>query len=487
MNTMVATPARPAAPLQPLVAGYVGSVIALGLAAFVPVIGQLPGANPAVIVAWTLACLVGELFHMPTPTRRGQISMATPFHLAMAMVLSPVEFLPAIWISRVTVKGLIQQQPWYRVLFNAAQVTLAVCVAWVIWQWPDSINTQWTRAGHWDARVVGSASLAFLAAGAAYYLVNTLAVSAVIALTGGGRWLEAWRTNYGYAVEILSTVALLLLAPAVAASVAMFGLFGLAILMAPVAAIHAAGRSFRRLEQDREEIIESERLSAKSEIATQVGFQMTRALTSISGGIQLLAMRRPDLSDAEFRRRVDDIRHTIDEIGTLSRGLTEFSRGSFSPDWIDPATIISRSLAFLKSEGRLSGVRVETVVESPEQATFVDAVQMQMLMINLLRNCAEAIEKSHTHPGWIWVRVRRDRARHAVEFLVEDNGPGLPPGREGRIFEPGFNTRSGRPNLGLSTVHRIVRNHDGSIEATTRPGGGTRIRVILPAPSHREN
>ncbi|HEX7880595.1 MAG TPA: ATP-binding protein [Candidatus Eisenbacteria bacterium] len=486
MSTLAVPAPRSAAPLPIWAALYVALVNALGLAAILPVLALLPDANVGIIAAWSGACLAGELLNMPTPTRRGQISMATSFHLAMALVLSPVEFLPVVWISRLAVKGLIQRQAWYRAMFNAAQVAVSVCVAWLLWRsiQPAGLNS---LAGG-DAGSIGGAAGAspgFLAAAFGYYIANTFSVSGIIALTGGGRLLDAWRINYGYPVEILGTVALLLLAPAVASSVAVFGPAGLALLVAPVAAMHAAGHSFRRQEERQQERIAAERLAAKSELSTQVGFEMTEALTTISGNIQLLDRHWPNVGEAEFKRRVEEIRRTSDRISVLSRGLTEFSRGGFAPDWIDPATVIGRSLAFLKTEGRLAHVRVETVLDREIREVFVDAPQMQQALINLLRNSAAALEAARTNPGWIWIRVRRDRRRQAVEFVIEDNGPGLPAGSEWQVFEPGFTRQPGRSGFGLSTVHRIVRNHDGTVEASTRPGGGARIGIVLPAPAHR--
>jgi signal transduction histidine kinase len=64
---------------------------------------------------------------------------------------------------------------------------------------------------------------------------------------------------------------------------------------------------------------------------------------------------------------------------------------------------------------------------------------------------------------------------------VEDTGPGIPADARARIFEPFFTTKHRGTGLGLPTVKRIVEAHHGTIAIEDRPGGGTRVRVVLPS------
>jgi signal transduction histidine kinase len=468
--------------IRPVTAMYVAVVVLLAGAATLPIAG-LPPPDPGILIAWFLACLAGEFLVMPTPGGRGRISTATTFHLSMALSLSPAEFLPVLWASRFVAKGLVEQQPWYRVLFNSAQVVVAVSAAWTA-----QVALLGFHAESGGRGLLGGGNVPLLAGAAAagaaalvYYVVNTGLVSGILAITGGGSLLDNWRRNYGWSMEILSTAALLSLAPAVVCCVAAMGFVGIFCMLGPITLVHFAGRRFLQVEADKRALIERERLSAKSEISTMVGFELTAALTSISGEVQLLARRWPGIDSEELRRRVASIRGTIERTGELTRGLTEFSRAVFHPDLVSGELVVRRAIAFLRTEGHVQGLRVETDIDPRLGDIFVDALQLQQALINIVRNSAEAVRDARITPGFVHVRMRANCARRCVEIIVEDNGPGFPAAGVGRVFEPGFTTRPGRPGFGLSTVHRIVRNHDGDVAAQTRPAGGARVRIRLPA------
>jgi signal transduction histidine kinase len=67
-----------------------------------------------------------------------------------------------------------------------------------------------------------------------------------------------------------------------------------------------------------------------------------------------------------------------------------------------------------------------------------------------------------------------------VEIRVCDNGPGIPPEAEGKVFEPYFTTKAQGTGLGLAIAYRIVAEHGGVIDADNHPDGGARVRVRLP-------
>jgi signal transduction histidine kinase len=70
---------------------------------------------------------------------------------------------------------------------------------------------------------------------------------------------------------------------------------------------------------------------------------------------------------------------------------------------------------------------------------------------------------------------------------VEDEGEGIPPERLARVFEPFFTTRPEGTGLGLPVARRIVHAMGGELDVASRPGGGTRVTVVLPAASEERN
>jgi signal transduction histidine kinase len=111
-----------------------------------------------------------------------------------------------------------------------------------------------------------------------------------------------------------------------------------------------------------------------------------------------------------------------------------------------------------------------------------DPFQLRQLFTNLLTNAFEALEGSGTVTIRASLAPAADEGEpdHAV-IEVRDDGPGVSGDVAERVFNPFFTTKPKGTGLGLSIVRRLVDAHDGHIDLTTPPGGGTCFRVSLPA------
>jgi len=126
---------------------------------------------------------------------------------------------------------------------------------------------------------------------------------------------------------------------------------------------------------------------------------------------------------------------------------------------------------------------VQLVVESsPELLIRADGGHLKQVLINLVRNAAEAIDGA----GTVTLRTRAARAplgvreTDAVILEVADSGKGIAPEVEKRLFDPFFSTKETGTGLGLSIAARIVERHGGLLQYQTRPGHGTTFGVVLP-------
>jgi signal transduction histidine kinase len=107
-------------------------------------------------------------------------------------------------------------------------------------------------------------------------------------------------------------------------------------------------------------------------------------------------------------------------------------------------------------------------------ATPIDPIQMQQVLVNLVKNAMHAMTKGGT------LTLQTGEGADGVWMSVEDTGGGIPQEQINRIFEPFFTTKKTGTGLGLMIVQRIVRTHGGRIELESHVGRGTTFRVWLP-------
>ena len=127
-------------------------------------------------------------------------------------------------------------------------------------------------------------------------------------------------------------------------------------------------------------------------------------------------------------------------------------------------------------DGLFAEVTIERRFAPDVKAVRLDPEQIRRVMINLVDNAAEAMERR----GRIVVETQRDTANNVVRIIVADNGPGIPPAEREKLFLPYYSTKGRGSGLGLAIVRRIIAEHGGSIEAADNQPSGTRFTIELP-------
>ena len=466
-----------AAALPPAVTAYVAAVVLGGAAlATWACLGGAGGALPRLtpVLVWTLAALVSQLLTFQTLTGSGQVSLSTCAHLCMAVLLAPAEFVPALVLGRLLAQ-LFQRKPWYRALFNAAQVMLAVLAAWAVYRGlggPPRLEASF-------AGLLG-AMPAFLAAAAAYYLVNMLTVSVVLALNGGTTPLAAWRSNFGYAAELMGTIALVLLTPIAMLSYVSLGGPGLALFLLPLMFIRDASHRYVELRRTQHASLAVERSTAQGELAAEVGHAMSACLTVVEGQLQLLLLKGERMAGEELHQRLGCAVEDVARIQVLSRELIDFNRRQHAPRPTALRTLIKDTVAALVHHRRFEGVRFELDLDLRVRQVRIDPDHVKQVLTSLACNAADALRDARAPRRLITIRLRLEDVRETLELEVLDTGPGIPDAIKPRVFDPGFTTRSDGHGFGLTMVRNIVRNYGGSVRAEDAEGAGARLRVSLP-------
>jgi signal transduction histidine kinase len=305
-------------------------------------------------------------------------------------------------------------------------------------------------------------------------------VSGAVALSAGRRLLDTWREEYLYSSSIVSSVALFSLAPLVVVSFLSIGYVCLPFFAVSLILIKEAQERYIALEKARDELISSERLAAKGEMAAEVAHEINNYLAILSGRAQLLHMGASSLAPAQIQEATRIIFEQARNMSVLTKGLLDFSHkdARMQPTRLNDLT--RRTIEFISPQNKYERVQFELDL-SPEVAELdLDPGQIQQVLLNFFSNSADAMNGARVLHPRVVVRTRPRQGGREIELVVEDNGPGIPHEAMRRLFEPSFTTKPEGHGFGLSTCYRIVQNHGGRIAAENVPGAGARFTITLP-------
>jgi two-component system, LuxR family, sensor kinase FixL len=239
-----------------------------------------------------------------------------------------------------------------------------------------------------------------------------------------------------------------------------------------------------RLLQD--EFAHLARVNDLGEMAAAIAHEINQPLTAISNYLSaaLLHTERQSCPEAlaEAREAMTCAAEQGQRAGTIVRGLRAFvSKGTSSRKLASADTLVeaAMALALIGVAGRDIAVKYEAA--GPDAKVDADPVQIQQVLVNLLRNAVDALvcEPSTAHRR-ITIKASDLPDQRIVEFCVNDNGPGIALDVRDRLFDPFVTSRAQGMGMGLSVSRRIIEAHGGSIEAETSSEEGTTFRVRLP-------
>jgi len=210
--------------------------------------------------------------------------------------------------------------------------------------------------------------------------------------------------------------------------------------------------------------------------------ELRTPLTALRGGIEiaLRAERSPD----EYRRVLASSIEEVDQLIRLAEDLLLLSRSTIGltaarhPVELEPLCLEALELGVRLAKGKGVNVSLGATVPAVVQG---DAGALRRAPLNLVDNAVK-----YTPAGGSVV-ISLERAGDRVRLVVEDTGIGIDPADTRRIFEPfvrldaGRSRDTGGSGLGLAIARSIVLAHGGTLEVQSRPGGGSRFTIDLPA------
>ncbi len=417
--------------------------------------------------------------------------------VVMTVVDAPIIFLvPVVGPFGVLVVLLgtlvvdwLRRRPWYKGLFNAAQRSITFLTLIIIYSLlatPGSPPFSGLRG-----------LLAFVALAAAYYALNTVLVSTIVALASSQPLLEIYRASFrevhwvhfitlpfgAILAWIWSTNPWLTLAAVLPLFMAHHSFKTMAALQEESRrnqdlANHAT-RLVDELRARQEELMRSSQLAALGTFAASVAHDFNNLLTAIYGFTQLgLSTDDPQEKD----NALDVARRACARGQSITRGLLSFTR------WREPRLepcqlndLVRETIVLLQPDF----IRLNVVIEErlqPLPVIYCDSGQITQVLINLLTNARDALRDR----GYGRIIVSTQIIEDQIELSVQDTGVGIPAEMLTQIFQPfvttkqASNSKNSGTGLGLAICRTIVENHGGVIQAASEVGQGTTMTVRLP-------
>ncbi|MGE0096050.1 MAG: ATP-binding protein [Alphaproteobacteria bacterium] len=237
----------------------------------------------------------------------------------------------------------------------------------------------------------------------------------------------------------------------------------------------------RRLQELQSELLHVTRLSTMGHITSALAHEINQPLTAIMNYVQAGKHLLTD-EDADWRVKTRDVMSKAaaqaERAGGIIRNLRSFLKKREPEITRESANrLVAEANALALAGASDAGVRTVLDLAPGLPDVAVDRLQIQQVVINLVRNAIDAMAASSRRELSIRTRPAPDGG---VEVAVIDSGPGLAPEIEGRLFEPFVTTKADGMGVGLSICRTIVEAHGGRLWHEVNPSGGAVFAFTLP-------
>jgi signal transduction histidine kinase len=225
------------------------------------------------------------------------------------------------------------------------------------------------------------------------------------------------------------------------------------------------------------------RTSTIGEMASALAHELNQPLGAIANYAEgcLIELDSPQPSLGEIRGALKGLLGATMRSGRIIKQVRRFvSRQGLIPERFDPNDTVGEVLEILGGQTRERGVAIACDLAPGLPSLLGDPVQIQQVLVNLVRNALDAIPESQTQSPKVVISTRQ-AGPGTVEFAVTDKGEGIPTDRLERVFDAYFSTRAGGMGMGLAICRTIVEAHHGRIVVESDPGIQTTFRFFLPA------
>lgn len=229
------------------------------------------------------------------------------------------------------------------------------------------------------------------------------------------------------------------------------------------------------------ELVQVSRVTSMGAMASAFAHELSQPLGAAMNYLNAVRRMLEEGAGPQAPRSLEGTQRAIAEIaraGQIIRRLRQFiQKGRTERSWERLGKVIEESsaLALVGAADRAINIRFDVDADLPP--VFVDRVQIQQVLTNLVRNAVEAMAEAPRRDLTILASVARDGV---VEIAVADTGPGIAADIAANLFKPFVTTKSDGMGVGLSICKSIVQAHEGELWTEPNPEGGAIFRFTLP-------
>jgi two-component system, LuxR family, sensor kinase FixL len=237
-----------------------------------------------------------------------------------------------------------------------------------------------------------------------------------------------------------------------------------------------------RLQELQSELVHISRLTAMGEMASTLAHELNQPLTAISNylkGSHRMLEGSSDEKSPILRNALTKAADQTMRAGQIIRRLRDFVSRGESERRVESITKLVEEASALALVGvKDRGIRVQFQFDSAVDLVLADRVQVQQVLLNLIRNAMDAMEMSQARD--LLVSIAPGGGPY-VRISVADSGSGIAPEVAEHLFQPFVTTKRQGMGVGLSISRTIVEAHGGRIWVEVNPAGGTIFHFTLPA------